>query len=194
MEINSIFGGIIAGIIATIIWWILENSICFNYKHKITKLLYNLYSEVVLLENGIEYFNEIMIYSSLDRIQHTANEILNCDKAFNFFNRKKIKVIHTLAILCISIVNHVGQSEKGYNNKREKEARIKEIKNAFWFDDEHRCYSNFIINLIFNINKNLHIRKDEIHILDNKLLPGIASENYNISICKDNDEIYEILK
>mgnify|MGYP004452932503 CR=1 FL=1 len=193
----ELMSGIISGLIASLIYAIITSAVSFNYKYKVVQLIYEMHGHLCLLENGIKYHNEIMIYASVDSIYRLSREILQLDtKIVIGCSRDIIKVINTFAAQCISIVILLGQEDRGYEDY-ENEARLNDIQRAFYFEQDN-VMSDFAIELVFLLNKSKNniqeYNNKNVHILDNVMHIQLwSTNNPNIKICKSNDEIISIL-
>ena len=191
----SILYGIISGIIASLVYAIMINNMTVNYKYKVKALLYELECSMSLLENGLEYSNEIIVYTSVISIQNTAKQILALNKKITFYNRYMIKIINTIAAQSLAIVCYIGQSERGFDSNQEKMARLNDIKRAFIMD-YYRPFSSFIhqcLNIMSNSDIN-YLTEDDIHILDNVYHIEFFNYNNDLELCKSNEEVFRLLK
>lgn len=193
----ELVSGVISGLIASIIYAIITSVVSLNYRYKVVQLIYEMHGHLCLLENGIKYHNEIMIYTSVDSIYRLSREILQLDtKIVIGCNRDIIKVINTFAAQCISIVILLGQEDRGYGDY-ESEARLNDIQRAFYFEQDN-VMSDFAIELVLLLNKaenNIQeYNSKNVHILDNVMhIQFWSTNNPNIQICKSNKEIISIL-
>ena len=191
----SIIYGIISGIIASLVYAIMVNNMTVNYKYKVKVLLYELECSMSLLENGLEYSNEIIVYTSVISIQNTAKQILALNKKITFYNRYMIKIINTIAAQSLAIVCYIGQSERGLDSNQEKMARLNDIKRAFIMN-YNRPFSSFIhqcLNIMNNSDIN-SLTEDDIHILDNVYHIEFFNYNNDLELCKSNEEVFRLLK
>lgn len=191
----NIICGIISGLLASFIYAIIVSNITFGYRNKVKVILYELHGQLALLENGIEYHNENIMYSSMNMIWNGCKEVIDLSRKIVFCNKKLVMVINTFAAQCISLLIFIGQSERGFNVEQEKEARINSIISAFFYSDNQRIFSDFALELVWILNNKKYTKFDanNVHILDNTTHIDFWKDVNDIELCKSNEEIINIL-
>lgn len=175
--------GVIASLVATIIWVIFTQLYDFNSRKNIDFLLALLYDCADNFDSAIEASNNDIAEMQADKIIQYCKEIFESIKFFTY-GRKKKKLIYTLLYNLYYTVTYYKRLWIGYDGEQEKEAKLQKFKHKYYYkvniyeknDDyvDRRSFLLVSVCVLQELNRNISVKES---LLNNMY---IGSFNTNI--------------
>ena len=160
--------GILASLVATVIWVVLTQLYDINSRRNIAFLLELLYDCADSFDSAIEFSNYSTAETEAEKILEYCKEILDNIKPLTFLGKKR-KLFYTILYNAYYSVSCYKRVWVGYDKEQEREAKFKRFKMKYYYkvniyDNHHTepdAQSFLIVSIVIlqSLNRCFFVRK-----------------------------------
>lgn len=160
--------GVLASLVATIIWVAFTQLYDFNSRRNISFLLELLYDCACNFDTAIEFSNLSIAETETDKILGYCKEIFDNIKFFTYAPRKR-KLVYTILYNVYYTISFYKRLRVGYQSAQEQEAKLNRFKRRYYYSvhlydkeselDEDRNFLMVSIEVLQSLNRRFSVKK-----------------------------------
>lgn len=160
--------GVLASLIATVIWIIFTQFYDFNAKRNIATRLDMLYDCCDCLDSAIEFSNCDIAEAQVEKILEYCKEVFDSIKKVTYLPKKQ-KLFCTILYNMYYTVSYYKRVSVGYNKDQEREAKLQRFKNKYYYKvtianeypgiSDERSFLMISIAVLQALNETYSVRK-----------------------------------
>lgn len=160
--------GVLASLVATIIWVAFTQLYDFNSRRNISFLLELLYDCACNFDTAIEFSNLSIAETETDKILGYCKEIFDNIKFFTYAPKKK-KFVYTILYNVYYTISYYKRLRVGYQGTREQEAKLSKFKQKYYYRvhicgnerelDEEWSFLKVSVVVLQSLNRRFSVKK-----------------------------------